>query len=64
MPATRPAVVSFHFGLAPKFILRALQHTKVPDWASVARLSEALYTQQQGCSAIITQGMEAGGQIT
>lgn len=59
--ATRPAVVSFHFGLPPKFILQALQHAKIPYWVSVTRLSEALYAQQQGCSAIIAQGVEAGG---
>jgi len=59
--ATRPAVVSFHFGLPPKSILQVLQHAKIPYWVSVTRLSEALYAQQQGCSAIIAQGIEAGG---
>ncbi|MBT0729473.1 NAD(P)H-dependent flavin oxidoreductase [Rosenbergiella nectarea] len=59
--ATRPAVVSFHFGLPPKSILQVLQRAKIPYWVSVTRLSEALYAQQQGCSAIIAQGIEAGG---
>ncbi|WP_241617223.1 nitronate monooxygenase [Rosenbergiella epipactidis] len=40
-------------------ILQALQHAKIPYWVSVTRLSEALYAQQQGCSAIIAQGASA-----
>lgn len=59
--ATRPAVVSFHFGLPPKPCLQALQRANIPYWVSVTRLSEALYAQEQGCSAVIAQGIEAGG---
>ena len=59
--ATRPAVVSFHFGLPPQSTLQVLQRAKIPYWVSVTRLSEAIYAQQQGCSAVIAQGIEAGG---
>ena len=59
--ATRPAVVSFHFGLPSASSLTALQQANIPYWVSVTRLSEALYAQQLGCSAVIAQGIEAGG---
>ncbi|QGX91292.1 nitronate monooxygenase [Tatumella sp. TA1] len=59
--ATRPAVVSFHFGLPSTATLRALRQAKIPYWVSVTRLSEARYAEEQGCSAVIAQGIEAGG---
>jgi nitronate monooxygenase len=61
LEASRPAVVSFHFGLpAPELVQR------VKGWgarvlSSATTVEEALWLEAHGADAIIAQGLEAGG---
>lgn len=58
---TRPAVVSFHFGLPSAAQLQALKQAGIYTLASATNLHEALQIQQLGFDAIVAQGIEAGG---
>lgn len=58
---TRPAVVSFHFGLPPAERIRALQDAGIYTLATATRLQEAREIQERGIDAIVAQGIEAGG---
>ena len=57
----KPEIVSFHFGLPnPKLLDRLKRYgAKVISTATTVR--EAKWLQDQGCDAIIAQGVEAGG---
>lgn len=57
---TRPAVVSFHFGLPDTAQLLALQDAGIYTLASVTSLAEARAAEQAGIDALIAQGIEAG----
>lgn len=58
---TRPAVVSFHFGLPSAGQLQALKQAGICTLATATNLHEALQIQQLGFDAIVAQGIEAGG---
>jgi len=56
-----PEVVSFHFGLPDKNLLRRVRKTGAKILSSATSVSEARWLEDQGCEAIIAQGFEAGG---
>ena len=58
---TRPAVVSFHFGLPRAERIRALQDAGVYLLATATNLQEATQIKNAGVDAIVAQGIEAGG---
>lgn len=57
----RPAVVSFHFGLPPQRLVRALQDAGSLILCSATTVAEACQLESDGVDAIIAQGWEAGG---
>ncbi|HEY4078581.1 MAG TPA: nitronate monooxygenase [Rhizomicrobium sp.] len=58
---TRPAVVSFHFGLPQAEQIAALHDAGILLFASATNLHEAEAIAKAGLDAIIAQGYEAGG---
>jgi len=58
---TRPAVVSFHFGLPSEAWIRALRKAGIYTLATATNLQEARESQARGVDAIVAQGDEAGG---
>ncbi|SDG20767.1 nitronate monooxygenase [Onishia taeanensis] len=58
---TRPAVVSFHFGLPSEARIRALREAGIYTLATATNLQEARAIQARGVDAIVAQGYEAGG---
>ncbi|MFG6177865.1 NAD(P)H-dependent flavin oxidoreductase [Halomonas sp. THAF12] len=58
---TRPAVVSFHFGLPCEARIRALREAGIYTLATATSLHEARWIQARGIDAIVAQGHEAGG---
>jgi nitronate monooxygenase len=58
---TRPAVVSFHFGLPPAELLSGVKATGALILSSATTVAEARWLEQNGVDAIIAQGREAGG---
>jgi nitronate monooxygenase len=59
--ATRPKVVSFHFGLPSPNRIRALQEAGIALLASATNLDEARLAESAGVDAVVAQGYEAGG---
>lgn len=59
--ATRPEVVSFHFGLPPAPLLERVRKTGAAIVSSATTVAEARYLEAHGCDAIIAMGAEAGG---
>ncbi|MFT9015966.1 MAG: nitronate monooxygenase [Acetobacter sp.] len=59
--ATRPKVVSFHFGLPPGDTVQALRAAGIVLLCSVTSLSEGRAAMAAGVHAVIAQGYEAGG---
>src|SRR5215813_10115916 len=57
----RPEVVSFHFGLPDKNLLRRVKSAGAKILSSATSVGEARWLEDQGCDAIIAQGFEAGG---
>ncbi len=57
----RPQVVSFHFGLPEKKLLDRVKATGAKVIGSATTVAEAVWLEQQGCDAVIAQGVEAGG---
>lgn len=57
----RPPVISFHFGLPSKEIIRALRNAGIRLLASVTSIAEAQSVAATGMDAVIAQGWEAGG---
>ncbi len=57
----RPEVVSFHFGLPRKDLLMRVKGTGAKVLSSATTVAEARWLAQEGCDAIIAQGVEAGG---
>lgn len=57
----RPKVVSFHFGLPPRDMVRALQDVGSVVLCTATTVSEARWLADAGIDAIIAQGWEAGG---
>lgn len=57
----RPEVVSFHFGLPEKALLVRVRATGAKIISSATTVPEARFLEDNGCDAIIAQGVEAGG---
>ncbi len=58
---TRPAIVSFHFGLPDDAQIRALKQAGILLFGSATGLAEAQKLADAGLDAIVAQGYEAGG---
>jgi nitronate monooxygenase len=58
---TRPAVVSFHFGLPPAATIARLKAAGIVLFSSATNLDEAEQAAAAGVDAIVAQGYEAGG---
>ena len=58
---SHPEVVSFHFGLPDKNLLRRIKRAGAKILSSATSVDEARWLEDQGCDAIIAQGFEAGG---
>lgn len=58
---TRPAVVSFHFGLPDAARIRALHDAGIFLMACATTLEEARRVRDAGIDAVVAQGYEAGG---
>jgi nitronate monooxygenase len=58
---TRPAVVSFHFGLPSREVIAALRDAGIVLIASATSVAEAQSIADAGLDAIVAQGIEAGG---
>jgi nitronate monooxygenase len=59
--ATRPKVVSFHFGLPQREKIAALKRTGAVLISSATSLGEAHAAEAAGMDAVVAQGFEAGG---
>ena len=58
---TRPAVVSFHFGLPPAQTIARLKSAGIALFSTATNLAEAEQAVAAGVDAIVAQGFEAGG---
>lgn len=58
---TRPAVVSFHFGLPSPDRIAALRAAGIRTMATATNVAEAEAIEAAGIEAIVAQGIEAGG---
>ncbi len=58
---TRPAVVSFHFGLPAGELLARVKDAGCLVISSATTVAEAQWLEQHGCDAVIAQGYEGGG---
>ncbi len=58
---TRPAVVSFHFGLPEAPLLDRIKATGALVLSSATTVTEARWLEAHGADAVIVQGREAGG---
>jgi nitronate monooxygenase len=58
---TRPAVVSFHFGLPPPATIARLKAAGIVLFSSATNLEEAEQAVAAGVDAVVAQGYEAGG---
>jgi nitronate monooxygenase len=58
---TRPAVVSFHFGLPDSRLLRRLKAGGFLVMSSATSTAEARWLEDHGVDAVVAQGNEAGG---
>jgi nitronate monooxygenase len=61
LPALRPAVVSFTFGLPPADTLDVLHDAGLPVWVTVTSPEDAAAATAAGADALVVQGWEAGG---
>lgn len=57
----KPAVVSFHFGLPDKALLKRVKNAGCIVISSATVVKEAVWLEANGADAIIAQGAEAGG---
>jgi nitronate monooxygenase len=57
----KPEVVSFHFGLPDKAMLRRIKAAGCLVISSATIVREAIWLEENGADAIIAQGAEAGG---
>ncbi len=57
----RPKITSFHFGLPPRDMVKALQDAGSLIFCSATTVAEARFLNESGVDAIIAQGWEAGG---
>ena len=59
--ATKPEVVSFHFGLPDSTLLARMKAIGCRIMASATTVAEALWLEERGVDIVIAQGYEAGG---
>jgi nitronate monooxygenase len=59
--ATKPEVVSFHFGLPPQDLFRRVKALGSVTMSSATTVAEARWLEARGVDVIIAQGFEAGG---
>jgi nitronate monooxygenase len=59
--ATRPEVVSFHFGLPVQSLLARVKAAGCRVMSSATTVEEARWLEEHGADVIIAQGYEAGG---
>jgi nitronate monooxygenase len=59
--ASKPQVVSFHFGLPSAERIRALREQGIVLLASATNIAEARAVEKAGVNAVVAQGYEAGG---
>jgi nitronate monooxygenase len=59
--ATRPEIVSFHFGLPDPELLDRVKGTGAVVVGNATTVEEACWLEERGVDAIIAQGFEAGG---
>lgn len=59
--ATRPRVVSFHFGLPESRLLQRVKASGATVVSSATTVQEAIWLEANGADVIIAQGFEAGG---
>ncbi|MGY4573695.1 nitronate monooxygenase [Bradyrhizobium sp. USDA 3256] len=59
--ASRPKVVSFHFGLPSPHSIRAMREAGIIILGNATNVSEARIIASAGAHAVIAQGYEAGG---
>lgn len=57
----RPAVLSFHFGIPPEWVMQRARALNIAIGITATSLEEALMIEQAGASFIVAQGIEAGG---
>jgi nitronate monooxygenase len=57
----KPEVVSFHFGLPDKALLKRVKAAGAIVIGSATIVKEAVWLEQNGADAVIAQGAEAGG---
>lgn len=57
----RPKVASFHFGLPDRKLFEKVKGAGIVVISSATTVEEAMWLEQQGCDAVIAQGLEAGG---
>ena len=57
----KPEIVSFHFGLPDKALLRRVKAAGCIVISSATIVKEAIWLEENGVDAIIAQGAEAGG---
>ena len=58
---TRPAAVSFHFGLPDNNVIEQLKARGITTLASATNLNEVAEIEAKGIDFIVAQGQEAGG---
>jgi nitronate monooxygenase len=59
--ATKPEVVSFHFGLPDSRLLARVKAVGCRIMASATTVAEAVWLEERGVDIVIAQGYEAGG---
>lgn len=60
---SRPEVLTFHFGIPDKRVLKMAQDYKISVGITATNIDEAIAIEQSGADFIIAQGMEAGGHM-
>ncbi len=58
---TRPAVVSFHFGLPPATLLQRVKASGALLLSTATTVAEARWLEERGVDGVVVQGREAGG---
>jgi len=57
----KPEVISFHFGLPGRQIIKDLKASNICIMCSATTVAEAKYLEENGVDFVIAQGIEAGG---
>ena len=57
----RPAVLSFHFGIPPEWVVQRARALNIAIGITATSLEEAQKIEQSGANFIVAQGIEAGG---